>query len=52
LISWLSFEGNSRSDDAPFPIQHGIADCNVPQQQGKLLADALYVGVIGSAVGG
>lgn len=26
---------------APFLIQHGTADCNVPPQQGKLLADAL-----------
>ena len=25
----------------PFLIQHGTADCNVPPQQGKLLADAL-----------
>jgi dipeptidyl aminopeptidase/acylaminoacyl peptidase len=30
------------SDKAPaFLIQHGSADCNVPPQQGKLLADAL-----------
>jgi len=29
------------ADDAPFLIQHGTADCNVPPQQGKLLADAL-----------
>lgn len=29
------------SDDVPFLIQHGTADCNVPPQQGKLLADAL-----------
>jgi len=27
--------------DVPFLIQHGTADCNVPPQQGKLLADAL-----------
>lgn len=26
---------------APFLIQHGTADCNVPPQQGKILADAL-----------
>lgn len=25
----------------PFLIQHGTADCNVPPQQGKILADAL-----------
>jgi dipeptidyl aminopeptidase/acylaminoacyl peptidase len=25
----------------PFLIQHGTADCNVPPQQGQLLADAL-----------
>ena len=25
----------------PFSIEHGTADCNVPPQQGKLLADAL-----------
>ena len=29
------------ADDAPFLIQHGTADCNVPPQQGQLLADAL-----------
>lgn len=29
------------SDDAPFLIQHGSADCNIPPIQGKNLADAL-----------
>lgn len=29
------------ADDAAFLIQHGTADCNVPPQQGKLLAEAL-----------
>ena len=29
------------SDDVPFLIQHGTADCNVPPQQGQLLANAL-----------
>ena len=29
------------ADDAPFLIQHGTADCNVPPQQGKILAEAL-----------
>jgi acetyl esterase/lipase len=29
------------ADDAPFLIQHGSADCNVPPQQGKILAEAL-----------
>jgi acetyl esterase/lipase len=28
-------------DDAPFLIQHGSADCNIPPIQGKNLADAL-----------
>ncbi|MCB0157313.1 MAG: alpha/beta hydrolase [Caldilineaceae bacterium] len=28
-------------DDAPFFIQHGSADCNIPPVQGKNLADAL-----------
>ena len=29
------------SDDAPFFIQHGSADCNIPPVQGKNLAEAL-----------
>jgi pimeloyl-ACP methyl ester carboxylesterase len=29
------------ADDAPFLIQHGSADCNIPPVQGKILADAL-----------
>lgn len=29
------------NEDAPFFIQHGSADCNIPPVQGKLLADAL-----------
>jgi acetyl esterase/lipase len=29
------------ADDAPFFIQHGSADCNIPPVQGKDLADAL-----------
>jgi acetyl esterase/lipase len=29
------------ADDAPFFIQHGSADCNIPPIQGKNLADAL-----------
>ena len=28
-------------EDAPFLIQHGSADCNIPPVQGKNLADAL-----------
>lgn len=34
------------STDAPFIIQHGSADCNIPPVQGKNLADAL-----GAAIG-
>jgi pimeloyl-ACP methyl ester carboxylesterase len=29
------------ASDAPFLIQHGSADCNIPPIQGKNLADAL-----------
>jgi acetyl esterase/lipase len=36
------------SDDPPFFIQHGTADCTVPPQQSQLLYDAL-VPAIGSA---
>jgi dipeptidyl aminopeptidase/acylaminoacyl peptidase len=34
------------SADAPFLIQHGSADCNIPPVQGKDLAEAL-----GAAIG-
>lgn len=33
------------SDDAPFLIQHGSADCNIPPVQGKNLADALSAAI-------
>jgi acetyl esterase/lipase len=33
-------------DDAPFLIQHGSADCNIPPVQGKILTEAL-----GAAIG-
>jgi predicted esterase len=35
------------ASDAPFIIQHGSADCNIPPVQGKNLADALSA-VIGA----
>lgn len=33
------------SDDAPFFIQHGSADCNIPPVQGQNLADALAAAI-------
>ena len=38
------------SDDAPFLIQHGTADCNIPPIQGQNLADALSAVIGGEKV--